>query len=89
MDRLTLEALKRIMERVHPRNSDPVQVRSDWHQVMGWIDEAAHDLDDLDTLGTDDRRLLSRWTPSPIERHAAGTYALFESGAPLVLGATA
>jgi hypothetical protein len=30
-----------------------VQVRRDWHQVMGWMDEAAHDLEDIKTLGTD------------------------------------
>jgi hypothetical protein len=56
MDRPTFDALKKIMERAHPRKSDPVQVRSDWQLVMGWMDEAEHDLHDLDTLGTDDPR---------------------------------
>lgn len=56
MDRPTFDALKRIMERAHPRKSDPKQVRNDWLQVMAWMDEAAHDLDDVGTLSTDDPR---------------------------------
>jgi hypothetical protein len=60
MDTPTLDALKRIMERARPRKSDPAQVRSDWHLVIGWMDEAAHDLDGLETLGTDDPRRTLR-----------------------------
>ena len=60
MDRPTFDALKRIMERAHPRKSDPEQVRNDWLQVSAWMDEAEHDLHDLDTLGTDELRRTLR-----------------------------
>jgi hypothetical protein len=32
------------------------QLQDDWLRVTHWMDEAEHDADDLDTLGTDDPR---------------------------------
>jgi len=54
MDSPTFEALKRIMELIEPRSGAPAELREDWHRVASWIQEAADDIDDLATLGTDD-----------------------------------
>jgi hypothetical protein len=40
MDRPTFDALKRILERTRPGNFDPKQIRNDWLQVVGWMQEA-------------------------------------------------
>jgi hypothetical protein len=56
MDRPTFEALKRILERARPRNFDPKHIRNDWLQVVGWMQEVEKELDDVETLGTDDPR---------------------------------
>jgi hypothetical protein len=56
MDSPTFEALKRIMELIEPRTGAPAELREDWHRVAAWMQEAARDIDDLETLGTDDPR---------------------------------
>jgi hypothetical protein len=56
MDRATFEALQRIMELIEPRSGAPAELREDWHRVAAWMDEAAIEIDDLETLGTDDPR---------------------------------
>lgn len=56
MDRPTFNALKRIMELIQPRPGTPTELREDWHHVASWMQEAARDIDDLETLGTDDPR---------------------------------
>jgi len=54
MDSPTFEALQRIMELIEPRSGAPAELREDWHRVAAWMQEAAGDTDDLETLGTDD-----------------------------------
>ena len=56
MDRPTFEALQRIMELIEPRSGAPAELREDWHRVAVWMEEAAEDIDDLETLGTGDPR---------------------------------
>jgi hypothetical protein len=56
MDNPTFEALKRIMELIEPRSGAPAELREDWHRVASWMQDAARDNDDLETLGTDDPR---------------------------------
>jgi hypothetical protein len=56
MDSPTFEALKRIMERVGLRSSDPQSQRDDWLQVAAWMQKVEEALDDVETLGTDDPR---------------------------------
>jgi len=56
MDSPTFEALQRIMELIEPRPGAPAELREDWHRVASWIQETARDIDDLETLGTDDPR---------------------------------
>jgi hypothetical protein len=60
MDRPTFDVLKRIMELIRPRGTTPIELREDWQQVAAWMQEAARDIDDLDTLGTDDPRRTLR-----------------------------
>jgi len=56
MDRPTFEALRRIMELIRPRASMSMELSEDWQRVAAWMQEAAKDIDDLETLGTDDPR---------------------------------
>ena len=73
MDSPTFEALKRIMELIRPRGATPMELREDWQRVAAWMHDAARDIDDLDTLGTDDsrrqfRRLQSLNRPSRVDK---------------------
>ena len=56
MDRPTFDALKRIMELIQARLGAPAELREDWHRVAAWMQEAARDIDNLETLGGDDPR---------------------------------
>jgi hypothetical protein len=56
MDRPTFEALQRIMELIRPRGTTPMELHDDWQRVVAWMHEAARDIDDLETLGTNDPR---------------------------------
>jgi hypothetical protein len=56
MDSPTFDALQRIMELIHPRPGTPMELREDWERVTAWMQEAARDIDDLETLGTGDQR---------------------------------
>jgi hypothetical protein len=60
MDKATFDALKRIMELIEPRSGAPAELREDWHRVAAWMQEAARDIDHLETLGTDDPRRVFR-----------------------------
>jgi hypothetical protein len=60
MDRRTFEALKRIMELIEARSGAPAELREDWHRVAAWMQEAAKDIDDLETMGSDDPRRVMR-----------------------------
>jgi hypothetical protein len=59
MNRATFDALKRILERARPREFDPKHIRNDWLQVVNWLQEAEEELDDVESLGTDDPRAPS------------------------------
>jgi hypothetical protein len=59
MDRPTFDALQRIMELIQPR-SGAAELREDWHRVAAWMQEAARDIDDIETLGTDNPRMELR-----------------------------
>ena len=50
--------LKRLMEHVGLRTSGSEFLREDWLRVGAWMQEAAEELDDLETLGTDQRPTL-------------------------------
>ena len=56
MDNPTFEALKRIMELIEPRSGAPAELREDWHRVASWMQKAVEDIDDLETLGSNDPR---------------------------------
>jgi hypothetical protein len=56
MDSPTFEALQRIMDAMRPRVGRDKQSTDDWLGVTAWMQEAAEDIDDLETLGTDDPR---------------------------------
>ena len=56
MDIPTFDALQRIMELIEPRSGAPAELRDDWHRVAAWMQEVEKDIDDLETLGTDDPR---------------------------------
>jgi hypothetical protein len=44
------------MKLVRPHRSASRELRDDWRQVAAWMDEVEKDIDDLETLGTDDPR---------------------------------
>jgi hypothetical protein len=48
------------MELIEPRSGAPAELREDWHQVAAWMNEFATEMDDLETLGTDDPRRVMR-----------------------------
>jgi hypothetical protein len=56
MDSPTFDALQRIMDAMQPRVGRDKQSTDDWMRVTAWMDEVAVENDDLETLGTDDRR---------------------------------
>ena len=64
MDSPTFEAIKRIMELIEPRSGAPAELREDWHRVASWMQEAARDIDDLETR---DERMLVPGTCFSIE----------------------
>jgi hypothetical protein len=51
------------MERIGLRSSDPKPLRDDWLQVAAWMQEIEEEVDDLETLATDDLRLELRAVP--------------------------
>jgi hypothetical protein len=53
MDTTTFDALQRIMDVMRPL-ADGKQLRDDWLRVTSWMDEVVTEIDDLETLGTDD-----------------------------------
>ena len=40
------------MELIQPRGTTPMELHDDWHRVAAWMQEAARDVEDLETLGT-------------------------------------
>jgi hypothetical protein len=56
MDTPTFDALQRIMDAMQPRVGRNKQSTDDWLRVTAWMDEVATEIDDLETLGTDDPR---------------------------------
>ena len=56
IDSPTFDALQRIMDAMRPRVSYDKQLTDDWLRVTAWMDEVATEIDDLETLGTDDPR---------------------------------
>jgi hypothetical protein len=60
MESPTFEALQRIMDAMRPRVGNDKQASDDWLRVTAWMDEVATEIDDLETLGTDDPRRTLR-----------------------------
>ena len=56
MDSPIFEALQRIMDAMRPRVGRDKQSTDDWLRVTAWMDEVATQIDDLETLGTDEAR---------------------------------
>ena len=56
MDSPIFEALQRIMDAMRPRLRHDKQLTDDWLRVTAWMDEVATEMDDLQTLGTDNPR---------------------------------
>lgn len=60
MDRPTFEALKRIMEQIGLRSTYPSGLRDDLLHVAAWMREVEKEIDDVETLGTNDPRRVLR-----------------------------
>jgi len=56
MESRTVDAVQRLMDAMRQRIGTDKQSTDDWLRVTAWMDEVATEIDDLDTLGTDDPR---------------------------------
>jgi hypothetical protein len=60
MDSPTFDALQRILDRVRPQVGRDRKSMDDWLRVTAWMDEVGTEIDDLETIGSDDPRRALR-----------------------------